>query len=397
MVLEQLLASDPFLFFRATPGLYHADLATHSGHKARSLLNPSKVSPQMTIGGDIHMANFGTFRAPSEKEAVWGVNDYDQTGTGSVDADLTRLATSLVLTARNNKLSSSDQKASVELLATKYFEEMRELASTGSAKGSAPYLAADKAKGKVKELVQKATERKRGKWLDKYTKLDTKASGGGVRSFLTGSDPELLVITDVTTTKSVTKVLTEKGFKVLQVIEKIGSGGSSNGLPRYWALIENPNSKKNSADKNPYILEVKCLLPPGLLHGKSPADGKALLARQKQMGGLVNPLSSYVAGGVTASDKRDYIIREIEPEKDSLKLETLSATDLSETVAQAAKVLARLHTLGGDKKLATSLQKWAGGSVSDVESATKRLREFALTYADQVAIDHAAYKAAVNK
>jgi hypothetical protein len=144
---QALLASHPFLFYRATPALFHHDVqgtwADVTAHHSASVLVPTRASPRITIMADMHLGNFGSVRAPNG-EAVFGeacplrrfyrsrhlfvlclwavtwhgvawhgmacggaaINDYDQAGAGRAEVDLTRLAASVVLAARSNALST---------------------------------------------------------------------------------------------------------------------------------------------------------------------------------------------------------------------------------------------------------------------------------------------------
>src|SRR2546430_1187024 len=76
-----------------------------------------------------HHANFGTFRAP-DGHAVWGLSDYDQTGAGSPEADLERLAASAVLAARQAKFPPKVQEQLARNIADAYFSSMHDLAGS---------------------------------------------------------------------------------------------------------------------------------------------------------------------------------------------------------------------------------------------------------------------------
>lgn len=84
---ERMLAS-PFGFFRGAVAAMAADLALlpHTG-----LINQ--------ICGDAHVRNLGAFAAPDGR-LVFDINDFDETTRGPFEWDLKRLATSLVLAAR---------------------------------------------------------------------------------------------------------------------------------------------------------------------------------------------------------------------------------------------------------------------------------------------------------
>ena len=84
---ERMLAS-PFGFFRGAVPVMAADLA---------LLPHTGIVNQ--ICGDAHVRNLGAFAAPDGR-LLFDINDFDETIRGPFEWDLKRLATSLVLAAR---------------------------------------------------------------------------------------------------------------------------------------------------------------------------------------------------------------------------------------------------------------------------------------------------------
>ncbi len=88
---HEKMASDPFVFFRATfyrwLQLWHLDSAGR------------QPAPQVSAVGDVHVENFGTWR-DGEGRLVWGVNDLDEACELPYVHDLVRLATSASLALR---------------------------------------------------------------------------------------------------------------------------------------------------------------------------------------------------------------------------------------------------------------------------------------------------------
>ena len=82
------MAASPFAFFRGAAPLMAADLATLP-----------KTGLRVQICGDAHVRNLGAYAAP-EGYLVFDINDFDETVPGPWEWDLKRLATSLVLAAR---------------------------------------------------------------------------------------------------------------------------------------------------------------------------------------------------------------------------------------------------------------------------------------------------------
>ena len=95
---ERMLAS-PFGFFRGAVPVMAADLA---------LLPHTGIVNQ--ICGDAHVRNLGAFAAPDGR-LLFDINDFDETIRGPFEWDLKRLATSLVLAARENAASEAKTEA----------------------------------------------------------------------------------------------------------------------------------------------------------------------------------------------------------------------------------------------------------------------------------------------
>src|SRR5215217_5581144 len=83
----------PFTFYRGSAKIMAADLA---GTPTAGL--------KVQLCGDAHLSNFGAF-ASSERELLFGLNDFDETLPGPFEYDVKRLAASLTVAARNNALA----------------------------------------------------------------------------------------------------------------------------------------------------------------------------------------------------------------------------------------------------------------------------------------------------
>jgi uncharacterized protein (DUF2252 family) len=79
------MAVDPFAFFRGGAAIMANDLAK----------TPSP-SIEVQLCGDMHISNFGFF-STTERQLVFGINDFDETLPGNFDWDLKRLAASAMI------------------------------------------------------------------------------------------------------------------------------------------------------------------------------------------------------------------------------------------------------------------------------------------------------------
>lgn len=370
---QKRMAESSFVLFRAMPSLFYKDIKGEFAASAKLL---SRTAPNIVINGDMHIENFGTFRGPDGK-AVWGINDFDQSDKGSPEWDLERLATSAIFVARQAGLGVEAEKALVSTITKKYVDTVKDI-SQGK-ESTTPYLSSEKSVGVIKDLVDKSSLEKRKKFLEKYTSIDSK----GNYQFLSNDKLKPVSSDRASKIKSALSSYEDqigkdsgvaKPLRILDVTEKLGSGGSSYGLPRYYALVAN-----DDPGKAPIILEVKALLPAPI---KSPssttgADGEKTVERQQTLSSYTNPLV-----GSLKMDNRSFLVRELEPEKNTYttdKIDNLS--DATELFEQAAKVLARAHSqVSGQAEV---ISNWIG---KDEKTLTKRLTDFSRKYADQTEV-----------
>jgi len=112
---HRLMAADPFSFLRAT---------FYRWAQLWPELCPELLrAPAVLAVGDLHIENFGTWR-DAEGRLIWGVNDFDETGTLPYTQDLVRLAASAVLAIEEERISLSARRACAAILEG-YSESLR--------------------------------------------------------------------------------------------------------------------------------------------------------------------------------------------------------------------------------------------------------------------------------
>jgi uncharacterized protein (DUF2252 family) len=112
------MAASPWTYFRGAAAVMAADLASlpHSG-----------LTVQMC--GDAHVLNFGLWATP-ERNLAFALRDFDETLPGPFEWDVKRLATSLVIVARENGHPDEVGLDAVRACVRAYRERMRRYAST---------------------------------------------------------------------------------------------------------------------------------------------------------------------------------------------------------------------------------------------------------------------------
>lgn len=112
------MAESAFAFYRGGAAIMAADLARTP---------TSDVSVQLC--GDAHLANFGTFASPDRRQ-VFDVNDFDETLPGPWEWDVTRLAASFVLAARDNGLTDEHARLAAQRSVEAYRDAIAQFAAT---------------------------------------------------------------------------------------------------------------------------------------------------------------------------------------------------------------------------------------------------------------------------
>jgi uncharacterized protein (DUF2252 family) len=106
----------PFTFYRGAALIMASDLSA----TPRSGLN-------VQCCGDAHLSNFGVYGSP-ERQLVFDINDFDETLPGPWEWDVKRLATSMLIAARDNGYGARDQDQIVLATVAQYRQAMREFA-----------------------------------------------------------------------------------------------------------------------------------------------------------------------------------------------------------------------------------------------------------------------------
>jgi uncharacterized protein (DUF2252 family) len=91
---RERMSVSPFTFYRGSAILMASDLAT-----------APVTGIEVQVCGDAHISNFGVYASP-ERRLVFDVNDFDETARGPWEWDVLRMATSVLLAARENGFRS---------------------------------------------------------------------------------------------------------------------------------------------------------------------------------------------------------------------------------------------------------------------------------------------------
>ncbi|MFI5156626.1 MAG: DUF2252 domain-containing protein [Chitinophagales bacterium] len=380
-IRHKRMSASPFSFYRATAGIMARDLA----HLPRTEINVQAI-------GDCHLMNFGGFATP-ERILVFDANDFDETLPASWEWDLKRLATSFVLSARENSMIESDAKDVVSALVQTYrqqvyqysqmnlldlwytkfdFETLRKNASSGEVRRLLEKAIARSGKTNQESIFYKITSNLLGKYEINeqppliYHPIDVKKEHEMILTFL---DHYAQTLQDDR------RWLFEQ-YEIVDIALKVVGVGSV-GTRCYVVLMMN---KK----KEPLFIQVKearaSVLEPFTAISRYSHNGQRVVEGQR----LVQAASDIFLGWSTGPAGRHFYFRQLRDRKVSPAMSDKDKVLLNAYARLCGRVLARAHAKTGD---ATMIAGYMGkGEVLD-----NAIVKFAVAYADQTENDYTTF------
>ncbi|NVB42601.1 DUF2252 domain-containing protein [Pseudenhygromyxa sp. WMMC2535] len=398
------MAASPFAFFRGTNYLFWSDLADDE----RLADFGDDAQTRIWIQGDLHAFNYGAFD-DDDGRVIYDLNDFDEAVIADYQWDLWRMATSLVLVAEDNGgFSSSDIDDFLDAFTEHYLDAMADYAANDD-ENSTRFTAAN-TYGLLDDFLDEVEdEGSREDLLDEWT---TTTSAG--RVFDLGND-ELAAIdaslraaiesawSSYVTTTAGDLAQTSGYFTIEDVAQRLGAGIGSLGTPRYYVLVDGPSSDEDD-DR---ILDLKRQGEPtpyafvdagarAWLDALTTDNAQRVVLAQR---GLAIGADDHL-GWLSLPDG-DYSVRERSPFKDTFPTEDLdSETRFTKLAEQWGTILATAHARADEDYLDTVIPHDIDEQIdlrTDGEHAAFRalVREVASEYADQVALDYAAFAAQV--
>ena len=371
---ERMLAS-PFGFFRGAVPVMAADLA---------LLPHTGIVNQ--ICGDAHVRNLGAFAAPDGR-LLFDINDFDETIRGPFEWDLKRLATSLVLAARETCAPGEkvkDGEKAVQQFVVCYRKLVDTLARMPVIELARYQVHRLQRITPVSEALMKAERATPLHTLDALT-METKKG----RVFR--DEPPVLkrltpgqarpVLASLKTYRE--SLLPERQhffaqYQPVDVAFKVVGTGSV-GLRDYLIYME------GNGARDPLFLQIKeepgSPYAPYLAGAAGPRDGRyENQGRRTADGQRAMQFQSDPFLGWTTIANRDYLVRQLNDHKGSIEIDDLAGQGLVDYAEMCGELLARGHARSGDACL-------IAGYLGSGAKFGEALVEFAEAYADQTEKD----------
>ena len=370
------MAASPWTFYRGAAAVMAADLATrpHTG------LN-------VQLCGDAHVLNFGLWATP-ERNLSFDLRDFDETLPGPFEWDVSRLAASLVVLARDNGVGARKSEAAVARCLGSYRTHMAQYAKAKQLdiwydlvdshrliarfKPADRELAAAYIARKARQRTSRGAAKKLTTVVDGHLRI---TEDPPFRVHLT--EPHLALVAEVyaryrNSLPEYRRHLLDR-FAFSDAVRQVVGVGSV-GMRVFLVLLEG----RDGAD--PLFLQIKQAEPsvyeahlePSRYHtsGERVAVGKR----------LIQSATDIFVGWTTARDGIDFYVRQLRDMK-VIPDGGLIAPRLAEFGDACGAVLARAHARTGDP---TAIAAYIGKGAKFEDA----LGDFAVAYADQTERDH---------
>ncbi|MEH2024763.1 DUF2252 domain-containing protein [Nostoc sp.] len=393
--------ASPFTFYRGTAHIFYRDMQTLA---SSGFVNSSTSA--IWLEGDMHLQNLGGMRDSNDNN-VFDTTDFDESYLGPYVWDLRRMVVSILLSAKNNGLNSTDGQDIVRNFLDAYLNKMNDF--KGSNDELSYRLESSNTDGVVKDLIQKASDKSRSKLLKKYTLLKNSNN----RVFQTAS--KLQPVSNSTYSEIAGAMSSyiasipsskryNKSYYTLKDIRlKLGSGIGSLGKYRYYLLIEGPSS----ATDNDRILEMKqegssavAIAVPGLLPSSiyGNQEGARVTIATKAMLSNTDPLVGY-----TMVSSIPFMVHEKSPYQVDFDYKLLTTkSKFMDAMGYAGKVVAKNHAISDQDYDAAIVSVSVDKEVTDIVSGNTavfkdEIVDFAVDYATQVEYDYRSFVDAYNQ
>ncbi|MFF7154788.1 DUF2252 family protein [Streptomyces sp. NPDC008139] len=394
------MTESPFRFYRGAAGIMAGDLAATPDTGIRAQLC-----------GDAHLLNFRLLASP-ERRLMFDINDFDETLPGPWEWDVKRLATSLVIAARENGFTKKERSAIVRATVRSYRERMRGFALMGNLDvwyaridtDGLQALVTDQLDARRGKLVARTLDKARTRDnLQAFEKLTRLVDG---QRRISAAPPLIVPVADLlpnlqrdrlehTIGDLIARYATSlqsdhrsllKQYRLADMARKVVGVGSVG--TRCWIVL-----LLGRDDQDPLLIQVKeadrSVLAEHVGASAYPNQGQRVVAGQRMMQAASDIFLGWERAKGVDGRTRDFYIRQLRDWKGIIEPGTMLPEGLGMFGRLCGATLARAHARSGDRVAIAAYL--GGGDVFD-----KALARFAEAYADQNERDHRALVDAVG-
>jgi uncharacterized protein (DUF2252 family) len=387
------MAQSPFAFFRGGAAIMAADLA---GTPASGL--------RAQLCGDAHLLNFGMFATP-ERSLVFGLNDFDETLPGPIEWDIERLAASIEIAGRDLGFAPTERENAVLATIRAYREAMLSFAEMRNIEVWHARLPAKELQHRlagmadrqthdaVKKSIRKAL---RHDHLSAFDKLVERVDGN-IR--FTSSPPVLVPVEELLDAEQRTRYVEVivsfleqyreslsphlrsliESYRFVHIARKVVGVGSVG--TRAWAVLF-----VGRDEHDPLLLQLKeaqpSVLEPYAGRTSFESHGRRVVEGQRFMQTASDNLLGWYRLKAWDGQTHDFYVRQLWDGKSSIDVTKLTAAGLRAYGDSCGWTLARGHARSGDRIAIAAF-------LGDDDRFDRAIAEFAATYADLNAQDHA--------
>jgi uncharacterized protein (DUF2252 family) len=388
---ERMEAS-PFGYFRGAVPVMAYDL---------SLASNTGILTQLC--GDAHVRNLGAY-AGSDGRLLFDINDFDETIAGPFEWDVKRMATSLVLAGRETGANDENCREGAEVFLDRYRRSMATFARMpvlDVARFQVHRLRSVPTVKRILEVAQRATatdtlraltqvngraarHKESAKRSSSEQPTTTELQSRPPRIFkstppvlkrLTGAEAGRIVASLGKYTESLSpeRKIFFSQYRPIDVAFKVVGTGSV-GLRDYCIYMV------GNGPKDPLFIQIKEEVASGyapyLRHSNGKGNRHSHQGRRVVEGERLMQVQSDPFLGWTTLDGRDYLVRQLNDHKASVKLDDLKQAGLVEYARVCGDLLARGHARAGDCSMLSGYLGVSGRFETAVAN-------FAMAYADQ--------------
>ena len=371
----QMMAQNPFRFFRGTCHLFYEDLA---------LVTDFPESPPTWLCGDLHLENFGSFKGNNRME-YFDLNDFDEAVLGPCLWEIARVVTSIFVALESLNFKKKEASEFSSLFIDRYAETLKI--------GKAYYLDPRTATGVVRAFLRSASRMNEESLLSKMTVIKNKRYS--------------IVINKQTHFKIEKKLKKElihlikrwvdktdawpRNYKVIDAAFRVAGTGSI-GLNRYMFLLQN----KSKVEKF-LFLELKSAIPSSLIpyvrisQPSWTSEAERVIKVKSRMQNVSPALLD-----TFHFDSQDFVIQELQPSSNKINFETIPGNkkDLTNILLDMAVLTASAQLRSGGIQGSSIIDELTiFGNRTDWH---KEVLEYAANYSKKVGQDFKQFIKAYN-